>query len=794
MALKNIDRYEIIQEIGRGGMATVYEANDPRFDRIVAVKVLPREFMHDPEFRGRFTREAKTIAALEHPAIVPVYDFGQEDGQPFLVMRLMRGGSLTEKMLAGPISIEETSQILKRIGSALDRAHKMGIVHRDMKPSNILFDEYGEAYLADFGIVQVSTSADALTASGSLVGTPAYMSPEQVYGDKKLDGRSDIYALGVILFQMLTGTPPYTADTPARMMMKHVMDPVPQVLQMRPDLPNELDSIINRAMAKERNERFSQASELSSALTAVTTKQERPNQIQSELAAIREEIAQERIEQEKQSEAKTQTEVLPDQVIPLSNPEIETKSPGLNIPRWVYGLVGLLAIICFGITGALLFASNQRQNTENATSTAVAIADVTKSAESALATADQATIDAIPPTETPTNTPEPTSTFTPTPSIDLTATQESIVSTKAANEAEATRLSLIETRTAEATVESVAPPVLLLNDDKTTLFGPADGTLLHETNNLIKSDYADISIQNFLLQATFVAPYETAVAGWDFGVTFRQQAANDELRLVVRSDGAWNLNNRSSDDDNFIQEGDLSNSLTLGKGSTNSILILAVDETGYFFLNGEFIESLDLSSKLAEGDIGLGTGYYTNNQVDGESTDYESFAVWPIEDAFGPENGVLEHIDDGFIKTVSTEINSKNFIATADFINPYGPEVGVWDYGFSFRDVELGEQYWFVMDSEGLWDLINRVENDDQYLQNDAVKGIDTAVNGRNRITLIALEDIGIVYINDQFITELNLADRSNTGEIKLVTAFFADHEVPGNSTGYENFTVWPLP
>ena len=201
-------------------MATVYEAKDPRFDRVVAVKVLPREFMHDPEFRGRFTREAKTIAALEHPAIVPVYDFGEEDGQPFLVMRLMRGGSLTEKMLAGPISIEETSQILKRIGSALDRAHSMGIVHRDMKPSNILFDEYGEAYLADFGIVQISSSTDALTVSGSLVGTPAYMSPEQVYGDKKLDGRSDIYALGVILFQMLTGTPPYSADTPARMMMK----------------------------------------------------------------------------------------------------------------------------------------------------------------------------------------------------------------------------------------------------------------------------------------------------------------------------------------------------------------------------------------------------------------------------------------------------------------------------------------------------------------------------------------------------------------------------------------------
>ncbi|MCP5096175.1 MAG: serine/threonine protein kinase, partial [Chloroflexi bacterium] len=228
MKPEKIDRYEIKSEVGRGGMASVYEAYDPRFERIVAVKVLPREFMHDPEFRARFTREAKVIASLEHPAIVPVYDFGEDNGQPFLVMRLMRGGSLTDRLAQGAIPFDETAVILKRLGSALDRAHSMGIVHRDLKPSNVLFDEYGDAYLADFGIVRVAASDDALTASGSLIGTPTYMSPEQVYGDKELDGRSDIYALGIILFQMLTGNTPYEADTPARMMMKHVMEPVPQ--------------------------------------------------------------------------------------------------------------------------------------------------------------------------------------------------------------------------------------------------------------------------------------------------------------------------------------------------------------------------------------------------------------------------------------------------------------------------------------------------------------------------------------------------------------------------------------
>jgi serine/threonine protein kinase len=296
MIPEKIGRYEIKQEIGRGGMATVYEAYDPRFERTVALKMLPREFMHEAEFRARFTREARTIATLEHPAIVPVYDFGEENGQPFLVMRLMTGGSLSDRLAEGPIPIDEAAIILKRLGSALDRAHSMGIIHRDLKPSNVLFDQYGDAFLADFGIVHVSSSTNALTASGSLVGTPTYMSPEQVYGDKQLDGRSDIYALGVILFQMLTGSTPYDADTPARMMMKHVMDPVPQILSVRPDLPPACNEIINKAMAKERDERFSSATDLSSALTAVTERNlEQPSmrKLEAELSEMKAELMEE---------------------------------------------------------------------------------------------------------------------------------------------------------------------------------------------------------------------------------------------------------------------------------------------------------------------------------------------------------------------------------------------------------------------------------------------------------------------------------------------------------------------
>jgi serine/threonine-protein kinase len=137
---ETIGRYIIDSELGRGGMATVYKAQDPRFDRTVAIKVLPREFLHDPEFRARFEREARTIAALEHSAIVPVYDYGEQDGQLYLVMRYMPGGSMADRLQQGPVSIDEAANVIRRIGSALDSAHQQGIIHRDLKPGNILLD------------------------------------------------------------------------------------------------------------------------------------------------------------------------------------------------------------------------------------------------------------------------------------------------------------------------------------------------------------------------------------------------------------------------------------------------------------------------------------------------------------------------------------------------------------------------------------------------------------------------------------------------------------------------------
>ncbi|HFE67613.1 MAG TPA: serine/threonine protein kinase, partial [Chloroflexi bacterium] len=581
MTLKKIDRYEIKREMGRGGMATVYEAYDPRFERTVAVKALPREFLHDPEFRARFEREARTIAQLEHPAIVPVYDFGEDDGQPFLVMRLMTGGDLSDRLANGPLSTEETAVILKRLGSALDAAHSQGIIHRDLKPGNILFDQYGDAYLADFGIAHIASSTQALTASGSLVGTPTYMSPEQVYGDKELDGRSDIYALGVILFQMLTGHTPYDADTPARVMMKHIMDPVPPLSEERPDLPPEFDEIVHKAMAKEREERYPTAKDLSADLS-VATKSTPKSDLQAELTAVQANL--------QRDTGDTAVAGPPPATPPPPSPpaadsaaQIPTpaSSQGGGIPVWVWGLLALLLISCLAAAaGVTYLALNFDGGDELVVVEDTAVPEdaarqneiATREAELAVAAATEpATI--APATEPPTETAaaaEPTTEA----EVDLAATRDSVA---------ATRSSLDATREAKEETADFAETefVRYLNDDLAPVYGPDSGDIPHEDNDTIELVFAEPSPKNFIASAYVGSPYSEAEGSWDFGYLFRQTDADDEMRLVVVSDGYWNLNNRLPDEDNIVQEGDVSDLLDTDPDFYNLFELIALEDTGY---------------------------------------------------------------------------------------------------------------------------------------------------------------------------------------------------------------------
>lgn len=271
MIPRTIGRYQIKTELNKGGMSVVYLANDPRFGRDVAVKLLPRTMQDQPNIRERFEREYRIIAALEHPCIVPVYDVGEEDGQPYLVMRHMPGGSLADLLTYGRLNLPDAVRITQRLASALDEAHSRGIIHRDLKPGNILFDNHGDAFLSDFGIVKLyENDTNVQTMTGSVVlGTPAYMSPEQALG-KPLDPRSDVYSLGAVLYEMLTGVPPYKGPTSISVAMKHVVEPVPNPREYRPDLSLDIVTVVEKALAKEADARYNSAGEMALALAAAS--------------------------------------------------------------------------------------------------------------------------------------------------------------------------------------------------------------------------------------------------------------------------------------------------------------------------------------------------------------------------------------------------------------------------------------------------------------------------------------------------------------------------------------------
>jgi serine/threonine protein kinase len=339
-----IGRYEVKAEIGRGGMATVFHAYDPLFERDVAIKILPQALLHDPHFRVRFEREAKTVASLEHSAIVPVYDFGEEAGQPYIVMRYMSGGSLSDRIRQGALTLTEAAEIVSRLAPALDAAHQNSIIHRDLKPGNILFDQYGNAFLSDFGIARLAHQAEATVTGEAIIGTPEYMSPEQIQGDRDIDGRSDIYSFGIILYQMLTGQPPYKSDTPAKTMMMHLLDPVPQAQEALPDLAPGFNRVISKAMAKNPEGRFSTAGELELALQ----KTMKSFEVRSARARLAPDQSDEFADSNPQE---WEGELLPPGSAPTSGKQRQLK-PRVRIS---FALLGILVLISLGIGGVLGF-------------------------------------------------------------------------------------------------------------------------------------------------------------------------------------------------------------------------------------------------------------------------------------------------------------------------------------------------------------------------------------------------------------------------------------------------------
>jgi DNA-binding SARP family transcriptional activator len=263
--------YQIKEQIGAGNYGVIYRAFQPAVGREVAIKAILPQFANDPEFIRRFEVEAQIVARLEHPRIVPLYDYWREPDGAYLVMRWLKGGSLAEELARGPLALDRAADIIEQVASALSAAHRQGIVHRDLKPENVLLDEAQDAYLSDFGIAKDLHADEKGTASGALVGSPVYMSPEQIL-NQPLNPQSDIYSLGVLLYELLAGVLPFPNESLLGLIQKQLSQPLPSLVLQRPDLPPALDRVLERATAKDPAGRYSDA--LALAMTCAGWSQE----------------------------------------------------------------------------------------------------------------------------------------------------------------------------------------------------------------------------------------------------------------------------------------------------------------------------------------------------------------------------------------------------------------------------------------------------------------------------------------------------------------------------------------
>ncbi len=352
---ENVGAYRIVEKLGQGGMATVYRAYHPALDRYVAIKVMHPAFTEDPNFLARFQREARIVAKLDHPHIIPIYDFAEHQGHPYLVMRFVEGETLKAHMRHGPLESDEVRRIAHAVGDALAYAHGQGILHRDIKPSNILLTTDGCVFLTDFGLARMAEAGESTLSRDMMVGTPQYISPEQAKGVAELDARTDVYSLGVVMYEMLVGQAPFTADTPYAVIHDHIFTPLPLPRQLNPELPEPVERVLLKALAKEPDDRCQSVEELVTALDQALGPGQQPSAPPQTAASV----------SAPSPPATEAAETAAPEPALEEQPAEEAEKPGKKKRRW-WIAAAVAACVCLITFLSLGVASRQRQQTQKA--------------------------------------------------------------------------------------------------------------------------------------------------------------------------------------------------------------------------------------------------------------------------------------------------------------------------------------------------------------------------------------------------------------------------------------------
>jgi serine/threonine protein kinase len=335
---ENIGAYRLVEQLGQGGMATVFKAYHPELDRYVAIKALHPAFAEDDTFLARFQREARVVAKLEHSNIVPIYDYSQYENRPYLVMKYIEGETLKARISNGMIPVEESLRIIEIIGEALQYAHDKGVLHRDMKPSNVLISKDNQVYLTDFGLARMAQSSDKTLTTDMMIGTPQYISPEQALAKQDLDARTDIYSLGVMIYELLVGKVPFSADTPFAIVHDHIYTPLPLPRSVNPELAEATERVLLKALAKDKEDRYNNVSSMIEALKVSFS----PSGLGSTVKNIK---------PTKTTKSKSANDPNSENTVITKNPAIQQpiKPPGSNrkLVLWLVGIMAAALMVTF---------------------------------------------------------------------------------------------------------------------------------------------------------------------------------------------------------------------------------------------------------------------------------------------------------------------------------------------------------------------------------------------------------------------------------------------------------------